>query len=177
MYRHSWTIIYWNVKLQIKIVSAIICLSVSFLNVYIICPFIVFSILQQSPTHNLWDARHLSTTVCCNFEISWLSTDITFFICITSLYSFINKYFQLNIVNISLLSCQPGVIVVYFYVYNFYVKHQLSYSTWAVANRYITILWIGLIYKWFIDYKFLIILWTKHDITVTLGWQDSTCEF
>ena len=35
------------------------------------------------------------------------------------------------------------------------------------------ILWIGLIHKCSIDSKSLITLWTKHDVTVTLGWQDS----
>ena len=34
---------------------------------------------------------------------------------------------------------------------------------------------IGLIHKWSIDYKPLITLETKHEVTVTLGWQDSTC--
>ena len=37
------------------------------------------------------------------------------------------------------------------------------------------ILRIGLIHKWSIDSKSLITLLTKHDVTVTLGWQDSSC--
>ena len=36
------------------------------------------------------------------------------------------------------------------------------------------ILWIGLIHKRFIDHKSLIALLIKPDVTVTLGWQDST---
>ena len=35
------------------------------------------------------------------------------------------------------------------------------------------ILQIGLIHKRPIDYKLMLILQTKHDVTVTFGWQDS----
>ena len=35
------------------------------------------------------------------------------------------------------------------------------------------ILRIGLIHKWSIDHKSLITLSTNHEVTVTLGWQDS----
>ena len=36
------------------------------------------------------------------------------------------------------------------------------------------ILWMGLIHKWSIDYKSLKTLSTKHHLTVTFGWQDSS---
>ena len=37
------------------------------------------------------------------------------------------------------------------------------------------ILRIGLVHWRAIDYRSLIALWTEHEVTVTLGWQDSTC--
>ena len=51
------------------------------------------------------------------------------------------------------------------------------YLSWGKSIDHLCInpiLRIGLIHKWSIDYKSLITLWTGHEVTVTLGLQDSS---
>ena len=51
------------------------------------------------------------------------------------------------------------------------------YLSWGESIDHLCInpiLRIGLIHKWSIDYKSLITLWTGHEVTVTLGLQNSS---